>query len=348
MSIHSRLRTGLAMLRWREFAARPGQCPFCGPTVLLRLQRSEAGLRCARCAAGAVQISLGWALRTQVADLGARDVYELSSRGPLVAHLTRHARRLQLSEYFDGIAPGSEHHGVRCEDVQALSFADSSFDLITHTEVLEHVPDDHRAFAELYRVLRPGGLMLFTVPYHPEWPQTLERARVAADGGIEHLQPPAYHDDLLRGQGRVLAWRDYGADLPDRLAAVGFEAGVLPPSPNIPWQLGRCVVLAQRPPGATTAGFRHCERSEAVQCFGSWQISGLPRRCAPRDDGRSGLPANPSVLETDPQAAAQDYRDRIVGPVRGVLPDDAVKGIEEPLCGACTNALPANTAKSRR
>lgn len=180
-------------------------------------------------------------------NLGALDVYELSSRGPLVAHLVRHARSLVLSEYFDGVAAGSRHRGVRCEDVQALSFADASFDLITHTEVLEHVPDDARAFAELYRVLRPGGLMLFTVPYWPGWPQTLERARLTSDGGIEHLQPPAYHDDLLRGQGRVLAWRDYGADLPDRLTAAGFNAEVLLPSPHIPWQLGRCVLRAKRP-----------------------------------------------------------------------------------------------------
>src|ERR1019366_9054496 len=34
-----------------------------------------------------------------------------------------------------------------------------------------------------------------------------------------------------------------------------------------------------------------------------------------------------SALEIDPQAAAQAYRDRIVGPVRGVLPEAVVKGI---------------------
>jgi arsenite-transporting ATPase len=39
--------------------------------------------------------------------------------------------------------------------------------------------------------------------------------------------------------------------------------------------------------------------------------------------------ANLSALEIDPQGAAQAYRDRIVGPVRGVLPDSVVKGIEE-------------------
>ncbi|WP_332675013.1 arsenical pump-driving ATPase [Aromatoleum sp.] len=48
-----------------------------------------------------------------------------------------------------------------------------------------------------------------------------------------------------------------------------------------------------------------------------------------------------SALEIDPQAAAQAYRDRIVGPVRGVLPDDVVRGIEEQLSGACTTEIAA-------
>ena len=47
------------------------------------------------------------------------------------------------------------------------------------------------------------------------------------------------------------------------------------------------------------------------------------------------------ALEIDPQAAAQVYRDRIVGPVRGVLPDAVVRGIEEQLSGACTTEIAA-------
>ena len=48
-----------------------------------------------------------------------------------------------------------------------------------------------------------------------------------------------------------------------------------------------------------------------------------------------------SALEIDPQAAAQAYRDRIVGPVRGLLPESVVKGIEEQLSGACTTEIAA-------
>lgn len=55
------------------------------------------------------------------------------------------------------------------------------------------------------------------------------------------------------------------------------------------------------------------------------------------------IPAVPNLwaLEIDPQAAAQAYRDRIVGPVRGVLPETVVKGIEEQLSGACTTEIAA-------
>ena len=48
-----------------------------------------------------------------------------------------------------------------------------------------------------------------------------------------------------------------------------------------------------------------------------------------------------SALEIDPQAAAKAYRDRIVGPVRGVLPEAIVKSIEEQLSGACTTEIAA-------
>lgn len=57
----------------------------------------------------------------------------------------------------------------------------------------------------------------------------------------------------------------------------------------------------------------------------------------------TAIPSVPrlAALEIDPQAAAQVYRDRIVGPVRGVLPEPVVKSIEEQLSGACTTEIAA-------
>ncbi len=48
-----------------------------------------------------------------------------------------------------------------------------------------------------------------------------------------------------------------------------------------------------------------------------------------------------SALEIDPQAAAEAYRERLVGPVRGLLPEAVVRGIEEQLSGACTTEIAA-------
>ena len=64
---------------------------------------------------------------------------------------------------------------------------------------------------------------------------------------------------------------------------------------------------------------------------------------SPSATGSRPFPAWPGLfaLEIDPQAAAQAYRDRIVGPVRGVLPEAVVKGIEEQLSGACTTEIAA-------
>jgi len=212
----------------------------------VRLRQHFTGVRCVRCAASAAHVTLGWALRGAIANLGECDVCELSARGPLVAYLRRRARSLATSEYFAGIAPGAIHHGVRCEDVQRLTYADASFDVVTHTEVLEHVPDDARAFGELARVLRPGGTMVFTVPMYDGF-ATVERARLV-DGVIEHLRAPVYHTDPLRGGEGILAFRDYGRDILDRLRAAGFaRSEIIASTPRVPWICDYPVIVARKP-----------------------------------------------------------------------------------------------------
>ncbi len=105
------------------------------------------------------------------------------------------------------------------EDVHALSYADASFDLVLTSDTLEHVADPMSGFAELRRVLRPGGRHVFTVPVDPA------RARTHSRDGL-----PAQHHGrgggpyaLVSRKADMLAYTEFGADLPDLLDAVGFE-----------------------------------------------------------------------------------------------------------------------------
>jgi SAM-dependent methyltransferase len=153
-------------------------------------------------------------------------------------------RNLTCSEYFDDVAPGEFRDGVQCQDIQRLTHPDASFDLVTSTEVFEHVADDRRGFAEIRRVLRPGGAFIFTVPIE-DADKTVERA-ILRDGTIEHLLPPAYHDDRIRGRGEVLVFRDYGRDITGRLREAGFGKAYIN---TVCWKAvldtGRGVVVAR-------------------------------------------------------------------------------------------------------
>jgi SAM-dependent methyltransferase len=53
---------------------------------------------------------------------------------------------------------------VRKGDVCSMPFADSSFELVLATDIVEHVDDDAKALREIRRVLKPGGRVIVTVP----------------------------------------------------------------------------------------------------------------------------------------------------------------------------------------
>lgn len=151
-------------------------------------------------------------------------VYELSAAGALFKYLKKRYRDLTFSEYFDDVMPGEFKNGIQCQDVQQLMFKDEFFDLVTSTEVFEHIPDDLKGFREIHRVLKKEGFFAFTVPIS-ESGITVERACIR-DGEVVHILPPQYHDDRIRGRRRVLAFRNYGLDIEERLESVGFKVKI--------------------------------------------------------------------------------------------------------------------------
>jgi ubiquinone/menaquinone biosynthesis C-methylase UbiE len=86
-----------------------------------------------------------------------------------------------------------EQTGLVNASGQALPFEDSSFDLITCLEVLEHLEDDEKAVREISRVLKPGGYLIASVPsqyYFEEYRELM--------GHYRHYTPASFAALLSR------------------------------------------------------------------------------------------------------------------------------------------------------
>jgi SAM-dependent methyltransferase len=121
---------------------------------------------------------------------------------------------------------------------EELPFADTSFDSVTMLDVLEHTRDERSTLAQVHRVLRPGGLLVLTVPARHVFSfldpdnaklrmPRLHRAVYAARFGREvYRQRFEDSSDGLRGD---MAWEreehtNYrAADLLELLGPAGFQ-----------------------------------------------------------------------------------------------------------------------------
>jgi len=144
---------------------------------------------------------------TKVIDVGCgagRHSYEAYRRGADVIAFDQNAEELAEVDTMlqamgaEGEAPESAKAQVVVGDALALPYPDGTFDVVIASEILEHVPDDETAIAELVRVLRPGGSLAVTVPrWLPEkicW--LLSDSYHANEGG--HIR--IYQADQLRSK----------------------------------------------------------------------------------------------------------------------------------------------------
>ncbi len=94
--------------------------------------------------------------------------------------------------------------------------ADRSIDVIICNHLLEHVEDDGRAMAELYRIMRPGGWGIMLVP------EDRSRATTFEDDTITD------REERTRLFGQYDHRRVYGRDYDERLKRAGFEVERIP------------------------------------------------------------------------------------------------------------------------
>ena len=151
----------------------------------------------------------------------------------------------RLRRYLQTRRGGEE---LRLENVTALTLADESVDAVLSFDVLEHVPDYRAALREFHRVLRPGRVLVLSVPLASSARDTVVRATLEADGSVRHLLEPEYHGDPTTPQG-CLAFYNFGWALLDEIRAAGFaEAGMVDAwSPASAFLGTGGIVLARKP-----------------------------------------------------------------------------------------------------
>lgn len=127
-------------------------------------------------------------------------------------------------------------------NIEALDLPDAAYDRVICNHVLEHV-DDRKALAEIFRVVKPGGLAMLSTPVCEGWAETYEndaidgkrnrrvhfgqkdhvrfygrdlRARIRAAGftleEFTAVEPQVHRHGLIRGETIFLAWKPGGAD----------------------------------------------------------------------------------------------------------------------------------------
>jgi SAM-dependent methyltransferase len=101
-------------------------------------------------------------------------------------------------------------------DITAIEQPNESWDYVILYHILEHIVDDKKAMAELYRILRPGGKVILQVPL---WPDVTE---IYEDASITDKKQRKKHF----GQGNHV--RKYAAaGLKERLEGAGFEVEII-------------------------------------------------------------------------------------------------------------------------
>lgn len=170
---------------------------------------------------------------------GAR-VLDLGSPKDLAVMLARHrgyevvatdilpeaialSRRYASAQGLDGRGPGTVHSEV--QDGRALTYADGSFDAAYSVSVLEHIPDrgDQAAIHELIRVVKPGGVVVVTVPYDRKYRETF------VEGPVYERQPVGCEPIFFERHydAAALAERLLGSELADVVDLSYWGEGVV-------------------------------------------------------------------------------------------------------------------------
>jgi len=115
-----------------------------------------------------------------------------------------------LTRFLSGY-PGHVLATYPAVDITRLPYPDASFDLVIHSDTLEHIRHPERALAECRRVLTKDGYCIFTVPI------LVDRLTLSREG-----MPNSYHGNPSDAASDYVVWSEYGADAWKQVLRAGF------------------------------------------------------------------------------------------------------------------------------
>jgi SAM-dependent methyltransferase len=194
-----------------------GYCPLCEKKVrfVVRDKWLRDNYLCSVCHSIPRYRALIDAVKRFYPNFADLQIHESSpNSGSSSAFLRTRCRNYSASQYYEDVPRGQYKDVFRSEDLSSLTFADESFDLLVTQDVFEHVMEPQKAFAEIARVLRPGGAHIFSMPWYPKNKHTIQRAKME-NGVITHLHEPVYHGNPInRAKGSLVTF-DWGQDFVD-------------------------------------------------------------------------------------------------------------------------------------
>lgn len=141
-------------------------------------------------------------------------IHESSPIGASSEFIRRTCSNYTYSQYFPSENSGElvffDEQNILNENLECMSFHDNEFDIFITQDVFEHIFNPEMAFKEIARVLKPGGMHIFTVPWYPTLAVSVCRAKWE-DGEIGYLQSPVYHGNPVSDNGSLVTY-DYGLD----------------------------------------------------------------------------------------------------------------------------------------
>jgi SAM-dependent methyltransferase len=219
----------------------PAKCTVCGSLTFI----TDVGIslrescKCMRCGSTNRQRQVAYVVcgfisrTTGKAVASLKDVAKL---GNMVIFNTEAGRQIHnqlagmkgylCSEYFgENFRSGDTVEGKMHQDLMNLSFDDGSIDLVISSDVLEHIRDPYRAHREIYRVLKPGGAHIFTVPFYQT--EFVDEDRTVTDirGNTVFIKEPIYHGDPMRSEG-ALVHKIFSLEMLVKLGKIGFHTNM--------------------------------------------------------------------------------------------------------------------------